>query len=183
MSAGNPFAGFWRRAGAWFIDAFLIYSVYLIIAFFVWDDLLIKQVIEDPGGGESLSAYTPSLLGLLVMGSAVWAYLALQECGKAQATLGKRLFGIKVCNYNGDQISLLTSSYRTWPLWLPGLINSVAILDLLISLVSLAACLSVAFTKRKQGLHDIMAGCLVVKRRAVFSDAQPGQFSNVPPSQ
>jgi uncharacterized RDD family membrane protein YckC len=108
------------------------------------------------------------------MGIAVWAYLALQECGKAQATLGKRLFGIRVCNYNGDRINLFTASYRTWPLWLPGLINSVAILDLLISLVSLAACLSVAFTKRKQGLHDIMAGCLVVKRRAVFSDAPPG---------
>ncbi len=173
MPAGDPFAGFWRRAGAWFIDALLIYAVYLIVAFFIWDDLLIKQVMESPDGGEALFAYTPSLLGLLVMGIAVWAYLALQECGKAQATLGKRLFGIKVCNYNGDRVSLLIASYRTWPLWLPGLINSVAILDLLVSLVSLAACLSVAFTKRKQGLHDIMAGCLVVKRRAVFSDAPP----------
>jgi uncharacterized RDD family membrane protein YckC len=96
--------------------------------------------------------------------------LTLQECGKAQASLGKRLFGIKVCNYNGDRIGFITAGYRTWPLWLPGLINAVAILDLLVSLVSVAACLSVAFTKRKQGLHDIMAGCLVVKRRAVFSD-------------
>jgi uncharacterized RDD family membrane protein YckC len=173
MPEGDPFAGFWRRAGAWFVDAFLIYAVYLFIAFFVWDDLLTKQVIEDPAGGASLSAYAPTLLGLLMVGVAVWAYLALQECSKAQATLGKRLFGLRVCNYNGDRISLLTASYRTWPLWLPGLINSVAILDLIISLAALAACLSVAFTKQKQGLHDMMAGCLVVKRRAVFSDPPP----------
>ncbi len=126
--------------------------------------------MENPTGGSDMFSYAPSLLGLLVVGVTVWLYIAIQESGKAQASIGKRAFGIKVCNYNGEKVSFVTASYRAWPLWLPGLINSVAILDLLVSLVSIAACLSVAFTKRKQGLHDIMAGCLVVKRRAIFSD-------------
>ncbi len=169
--AGDPFAGFLRRAGAWFIDALLIYITYLLVAFFVWDDLLVKTAMQDPDGGEVLYSYVPSLMGLLLVGVATLAYIALQECGRAQATLGKRALGIKVCDYNGNKIGLLTASYRAWPLWLPGLINTVAILDLIVGLASLAACLTVAFTKRKQGLHDIMARCLVVKRQAVFSDA------------
>ena len=178
----DPYAGFWRRTGAWFIDGILIYVTYLLIAFFIWDDLLTKTVMDNPTGNGNMFSYAPSLLGLLVVGVAVWLYIALQESGKTQASIGKRVFGIKVCNYSGDKVSFVTASYRAWPLWLPGLINAVAILDLLVSLVSLAACLSVAFTKRKQGLHDIMAGCLVVKRRAIFSDSpRSGEYSTSPP--
>ncbi len=172
VSGGDPFAGFWRRTAAWFIDALLIYAVYLLIAFFIWDDLLIQTAMLDPDG-EVFYSSIPSLLGLLLVGFATMAYFALLESSRAQATLGKRALGIKVCDYNGDKISLLTAGYRAWPLWLPGLINTVAILDLVVGIASLVACLAVAFTKRKQGLHDIMSRCLVVKRRAVFSDA-PG---------
>ena len=173
VSGGDPFAGFWRRAAAWFIDAVLIYSVYLLIAFLVWDDLLIQTAMHD-NGGEVFYSYVPSLLGLLLVGVATMAYFAFLESSRAQATLGKRILGIRVCDVNGDKISLLTAGYRAWPLWLPGLINTVAILDFVVGIASLVACLAVAFTKRKQGLHDIMSRCLVVKRRAVFSDA-PGQ--------
>ena len=171
LSAGDPFAGFWRRVGAWFIDALIIYATYLIIAFFIWGDLLIKTEMQDPNASEVFYSYVPSPLGLLLVGVGTWAYIALQESSRARATLGKRALGIKVCDYNGDKISLLTASYRAWPLWLPGLINTIAILDFIVGLASLLACLAVAFNKRKQGLHDIMARCLVVKRRAVFSDA------------
>ena len=171
LPAGDPFAGFWRRAAAWFIDALFIYITYLLVAFFIWEDLLVQTAMQDSAGGEVFYSYVPSFLGLLVVGVATLAYFALQESSRARATLGKRALGIRVCDYNGDKISLLTASYRAWPLWLPGLINTVAILDLIVGLASLAACLAVAFTKRKQGLHDIMARCLVVKRQAVFSDA------------
>jgi uncharacterized RDD family membrane protein YckC len=173
LPTGDPFAGFWRRAGAWFVDALVIYTTYLLIAFFIWDDLLMQTAIQDPDSGEVFYSYIPSLLGLLLVGVATLAYFAFQESSRAQATLGKRAFKIRVCNYNGDKISLLTAGYRAWPLWLPGLINTVAILDLVVGLASLLACLVVAFTKRKQGLHDMMSRCLVVKRRAVFSNA-PG---------
>ena len=169
MPTGNPYAGFWRRTGAWIIDACIIYAAYLLIAFFIWDDLLIREVVEN-GTEEGTFFYTPSLLGLLLVGISVWLYIALQECSHAQASIGKRILSIRVCDYNGDRITFLSASYRAWPLWLPGLINSVAILDGIVSLLSIGACLAVLFTKRKQGLHDIMAGCLVVKRRAVFTD-------------
>ncbi len=167
---GNPFAGFWRRAGAWILDAVIIYVTYLLVAFFVWDDLLIRSTVMDPDSGQTLTSYVPSLLGLLVVGIGTLIYFALQESSSAQATLGKRAFSIKVCDYNGDKIKLITAGYRAWPLWLPGLINTIPILDLVIGLISLGACIAVAFTARKQGLHDIMARCLVVKRQAVFSD-------------
>jgi len=167
---GNPFAGFWRRAGAWIFDAVIIYVTYLLVAFFIWDDLLIRSTVVDPESGQTLNSVVPSLLGLLVVGVGTLIYFALQESSRAQATLGKRTFGIKVCDYNGDRISMVTAGFRAWPLWLPGLINTIPILDLVIGLISLGACIAVAFTARKQGLHDIIARCLVVKRQAVFSD-------------
>jgi uncharacterized RDD family membrane protein YckC len=167
---GEPFAGFWRRVGAWFVDALIIYTIYLLVAFFIWDDLLVRATIQDPETGQMLTSYMPSLLGVLLVGFATLAYFALQEASPAQATLGKRMFGIKVCDYNGDRIGIVTAGLRSWPLWLPGFINTLPILDFVIGLVSLGACVSVAFTQRKQGLHDILARCLVVKRQAVFSD-------------
>lgn len=175
LTAGDPFAGFWRRFGAWVIDHILISICFRLVALYVWQDLLVELTIQMPDGAEAIPFRVPSLLGLLVL--VVWtcAYVALQESSRVQATVGKRAFGIKVCDYNGDRISLLTASYRAWPHWLPGLINMILILSLIVAVASLLACLAVAFTKRKQGLHDIMARCLVVKRRAVFSDAPRNQ--------
>ena len=173
FAAGNPFAGFWRRFGAWLIDHILIGISFRLVGLYVWQDLMVELTIEMPDIAEAIPFRVPSLLGLFVLVIWTCAYVALQESSRVQATLGKRALGIKVCNYNGDRISLLTASYRAWPHWLPWLINMVAILSFIVTVASLLACLAVAFTKRKQGLHDMMSRCLVVKRRAVFSDA-PG---------
>ena len=100
LPAGDPFAGFWRRAGAWFIDAVLIYVTYLLVAFFIWDDLLVQTAMQDPDGGELFNSYVPSLLGLLLVGVGTLVYFALQESSRVQATLGKRVLRIRVCDYN-----------------------------------------------------------------------------------
>ncbi|HJN61186.1 MAG TPA: RDD family protein [Alphaproteobacteria bacterium] len=176
LPAGDPFAGFWRRAGARLIDMILIWVGYIIIALFIWQDLAVEVVVKIPDSGEATNWHIPSPLGMLVVGIAAWAYIAVMESSRLQATLGKRALGIKVCDYNGNRIGLFNASTRSWPLWLPWMINTVAILDLIVGMASLGACLAVAFNGRKQGLHDIFARCLVVKRQAVFSDA-PGRSS------
>ena len=94
-----------------------------------------------------------------------WAYLALQESSAAQATVGKRLVGIRVSTEEGARLSVGAATVRAWPLYL----NSAgwivgAWFGGLISLLSVVACLSVAFSSRKQGLHDKMAGAVLTWR-------------------
>ena len=102
--------------------------------------------------------------GTAVLGIAFWAYVALHECGPAQATLGKRMLRLRVTGLDGARVSLLTASFRSWPRWLPGILGVIGVLDAIGGLAALAACIAVAFTRRKQGLHDMMARCLVVRR-------------------
>ena len=96
-----------------------------------------------------------------------WAYFALQECSSAQASVGKRVLGIRVANEQGGRLGLLAATIRTWPLYL----NSLAwagggLLGGLVTLAVFVACISVAFSSRKQGLHDKMAGAVLARRPA-----------------
>jgi uncharacterized RDD family membrane protein YckC len=62
--------------------------------------------------------------------------------------------GIKVTDLSGNAISFGRATVRHF-----GKILSAIIL--------LAGYLMVAFTAKKQGLHDMIAGCLVVKQTAL----------------
>ncbi|GEQ96830.1 hypothetical protein JCM17844_04670 [Iodidimonas gelatinilytica] len=74
------------------------------------------------------------------------------ESSEKQATLGKAAIGIKVTDMNGQRISFLRATGRHF-----GKILSTIIL--------LIGYVMILFTKRKQGLHDMIAGCLVLKER------------------
>ena len=74
------------------------------------------------------------------------------------------MLGLRVTGLDGARISLLTAGYRCWPLWLPGLVSMVFGLNYVVGVAAIAACLTVAFNRRKQGLHDMLARCLVVRR-------------------
>ena len=171
IPAGRPYGGFWRRVGAWIIDGIIILAPFLIVGSVLWPDLIAKTttVRESEGGAFYQITFTTSLIGSIVLGVATWAYMALQESSRAQATLGKRALGIKVTNLTGGRVSLLTATVRSWPVWLPALAGVVSVLDVIAGLAALAACIAVAFTRRKQGLHDMMAKCLVVRHNAVFA--------------
>jgi uncharacterized RDD family membrane protein YckC len=94
-----------------------------------------------------------------------WAYFALQESSAAQATIGKRLLGIRVSTEDGGRLSLAAASLRAWPLYLPNIAWLMGSwLGGLVSLAAFAACICVAFSSRKQGLHDRMAGAVLTRR-------------------
>ena len=158
--------GFWRRLAAWIVDGILVLAGFFIVGIYLWPDLVetTSLVSEVDGARLETVRYAPTMLGAAVLGIAFWAYVALQECGPAQATLGKRMLGLRVTDLEGARISLVTASLRSWPRWLPGILGVIGVLDAIAALAALAACLAVAFTRRKQGLHDMMARCLVVRR-------------------
>ena len=133
----RKFVGFGKRFVAYMIDIVIIMfsaSIVAIVLFFV------------------LSFSSEEAVGQMVM--VVYfivyvSYFILMESSVKQATLGKRLFKIKVINENGTRLSLINSLGRTLGRLLSGAIMGLGYVMIL-------------FTKDKQGLHDKLAKTYVV---------------------
>jgi uncharacterized RDD family membrane protein YckC/Tfp pilus assembly major pilin PilA len=90
-------------------------------------------------------------MGNIVLLAAWWLYFALQESSERQATLGKRAMGIMVTDADGGRLSFGRASGR----------HLAAVLNY--ATLSIGYVLA-GLTQRKQGLHDMAAGTLVVNR-------------------
>lgn len=88
-----------------------------------------------------------AVLSLIV----VWLYFAVMESSESQATLGKHVCGLAVTDTHGRRISFGRASGRYLGKFLSSLILGIGYL-------------MVAFTSRKQGLHDLIAGTLVIRK-------------------
>lgn len=160
------YAGFWLRTVAAVIDSIILAIVYQALSFFLVAPVTPPPDFQDL---EAVLAYANSAMPLqqvILYTVIVWGYFALQESSSAQATLGKRALGIRVSSLDGARLDFAKASLRAWPMFLP---NAAWILGAsmasLVGLVAFVACLTVAFSGRKQGLHDMMAGALVLKTR------------------
>jgi len=122
-----PYAGFWRRAGAYVLD-------YILIS-------IVAQIGVLAVGGP----------GRVLLGIAAILYYPILESSSMQATLGKRVFGIKVTDLHGERIGFGRAFGRLFG----------HILSFLMFGVGFAMAV---FTERRQTLHDKMAGTLVVNR-------------------
>jgi uncharacterized RDD family membrane protein YckC len=80
-----------------------------------------------------------------------WLYFALQESSGWMATFGKRLMGLAVQGVDGRQLSFSRASIRWLGRWASGL------------LLGLGYMLAL-FTDKRQTLHDLLAGTVVVQR-------------------
>ena len=80
-----------------------------------------------------------------------WLYYALMESSEKQATIGKLALGLAVTDTHHRQISFLRATGRHFAKWVSGLILFIGYI-------------MIAFTEKKQGLHDMLADTLVVKR-------------------
>jgi uncharacterized RDD family membrane protein YckC len=133
------YAGFWRRFLALIIDGFIFGAVESIFAAFA-------RAL----GGSSVSVVGQYVYGFMIFFQIL--YFSFFEASSRQATPGKMAMGIVVTGLEGERISFWRSLGRT-------LGKIVSMLTLFIGFIM------VAFTARKQALHDMFAGCLVVKRR------------------
>src|SRR5439155_12619409 len=90
--------------------------------------------------------------GPLILMGVVWvAYQALLESSTLQATVGKLLFGIVVTDTNGQRIGLPVAAVRAMSKALSGVLLMIGYIMAL-------------FTARRQALHDLIAGTLVLKK-------------------
>jgi uncharacterized RDD family membrane protein YckC len=75
--------------------------------------------------------------------------------------------GIGVTDLEGKRVDFGKATLRYALPWLGNLIALMPALALPGSLLLIVDSLVVAFTPKKQALHDVMAGCLVVNRSSV----------------
>jgi len=149
-AAGQPtgYGGFWIRVVAYIIDAIILNVGFGIIARILGIDLF----AVDPARMDAAEAMSQlgSFQGIVLVGA--WLYFALMESSPRGATVGKMALGLRVVDEQGQRISFLRATGRFFAKFISGLILMIGYL-------------MVAFTDRKRGLHDIMAGTLVVKIR------------------
>lgn len=140
-------AGFWWRVLASFIDLPVLIFLSVTIAFVV--DLYFPDGIEDPAAF-GIADKTFGIICWLYFTVVYWLYFALMESSRGQGTVGKMACGLKVTGLNGKRISFLRATVRY-------------LAKFLSFLIFLIGYLMVGLTRRKQGLHDIVAGTLVVR--------------------
>ncbi|KRF02199.1 transporter [Frateuria sp. Soil773] len=167
-AALEDYAGFWKRVAAYILDLILLYIPTSLIEKMGGGDAArnaLEQALAASGGNPQLALaaqqqfYAVMWPAMLASGLLAWAYFALCESSRWQATVGKLALGIRVTDLQGRRISLGRAIGRY-----PGKILSAFILCI--------GFLMVAWTQRKQGLHDMLAGTLVLNGRAgEFQDA------------
>jgi uncharacterized RDD family membrane protein YckC len=141
----GEYGGFWRRFAAYLIDSIIVF-----IAMSVLGSLLgLGTTTAETGDWSASFAYSaddaPSTLMSLAIGI---AYFAGLESSAWQATIGKKALNMVVTDVNGRRISFLRAVGRYFA-------------KILSAVILMIGYIMVAFTKRKQGLHDMLAGTLV----------------------
>jgi len=111
------------------------------------------------------------LIGLLVLGSALaMFYRMIFEGSRMQATPGKYLVGLKAVHADGRTMMFVGSALRSWPWWLTGALGAlVPALMPAAGVLCTLALLPILWDERRRGLHDRMAGTVVVSRDSVLA--------------
>ena len=142
-----PKAGFWIRLVAWIADIVCLFLATIALA------VLVLTTIWFGGrlGGEindqvmALAGYSSAII---VMASG-FLYFTLFVGSRGQ-TPGKLLFGLRIVRVNGQEMTYGRACLRSL-CW---------ILSLLLFSVGF---LMIAFTRQKQGLHDMLTGTYVIR--------------------
>ena len=143
------YGGFWRRVVAFIVDGLIIGAVMLPFGIGLGLAHMMTLFHEEEMTGEMFaSMLAASMMVWLIRVLVSWIYGAGFESSRFQATPGKMLLALKVTDLNGGRISFARATGRQVGKWVSGIILGIGYL-------------LVAFSDRKQGLHDMMAGTLV----------------------
>jgi uncharacterized RDD family membrane protein YckC len=167
------YAGFWPRAGAYIIDWIISTVLALIIAEAI---TFISLTILNMKGVDThyfvMVKNYPALIGVWVTVIVYILYFSLMDSSKKQATYGKRIFKIQAVNMELGRLSLLRAVIKyliMWPI-------SFLILGSQFFLpIMLLMAIPIIFTTKKQGLYDMISGCLVINKNAVegITESEP----------
>ena len=156
----SKYAGFWLRFVAYIIDYLIIQVMQSFVVLPIFGAL--GFTIATTGDIDFDAMSDAELFGMIAaIASAAGAailisiaiqilYYALMESSKYQATLGKLALGLKVTDMDGKKLDFGRSFLRQLGKIVSGMIF-------------LIGYIMAGLTAKKQALHDMIAGALVVK--------------------
>lgn len=144
-SGSQDYAGFWTRFCAAFIDGFIVNILNFGVGFAI--GLVLAMAAGQQGGVAEFAQVIAGLAGVVVQ----WLYFAIQESSESQATIGKKALGIIVTGVNGERLSFGRATGRHFAK-IPS------------AMICVIGFIMAGFTEKKQALHDMIAGCLVVRK-------------------
>ena len=150
-TVAQPYGGFWIRVLAYIVDRFVVGIIFTPILIYFGLRLASKLHGIPPNDPDQLGPIFHFVgnvgpIALIVQ----WLYEALLTSSTWQATVGKHILDLKVTDEQGNRISFERATGRYFAKIISNLTLGIGYL-------------MVAFTERKQGLHDMIAGTLVVK--------------------
>ncbi|MBE0338315.1 RDD family protein [Paenibacillus sp. 23TSA30-6] len=155
------YGGFWKRTAAFVIDLIIVTVMALLVAG-IFSMIPVLLDMEEVGFIKALHMLWPLILWLIVP----WLYCVLWESSNAQATPGKLAFSLIVVNEEGKRLGFMHASGRYW---------IKAISGVFVHIIYIV----VAFTAKKQGLHDLCAKTLVVNKKELQRHEQHPSLSPV----
>ena len=141
-------AGFLKRTIAFVIDAIIL----SIICSLLFPLLIVLKLYPQNPMNITLTTHLMTIIFFLLI---YFFYFIFPEASPWQATLGKKILGIKVVDTHGHRISIGRSVGR----------NINMILSSMTFCIGYLMCL---WTDKSQCLHDMISGCMVVT-----SDVEP----------
>jgi uncharacterized RDD family membrane protein YckC len=138
------YAGFWRRGLALAIDGVVLLLPVYLVAY------TLSRAWVSTYGDSYEAANGAQMLQLAVGVGLVWLYSALFESSEWCATPGKRVLGMRVREASGAPLGFWRAGARS-----AGKLVSVLVFGI--------GFLVAALNRRRQALHDFMAGTVVEK--------------------
>lgn len=142
-NAPAEYASFGQRLLAAIVDGLIIGFASLII-----NVVLALLGLSRFGNDNGVSDIVASNFEGLLIG---WLYEAVMTSSYRQGTFGKMALGLKVTDMSGNRLSFGRASARHFA-------------KILSSLICLIGYFVALFTERKQALHDLIAGTVVLKK-------------------
>jgi uncharacterized RDD family membrane protein YckC len=156
-SAARPvaYAGFWLRFVAFIIDQLLLYFVGMILFLPFAASMstgMRGMMTGRPPDVQTLFPMIHAMLRLALLRMVIhWLYYSLLESSAWQGTLGKKALGLEVTDLDGNRISFGRATGRFFA-------------KIISSIILFIGYIMAGFTEKKQALHDILAGTLVIRK-------------------
>jgi uncharacterized RDD family membrane protein YckC len=147
------YAGFWLRFVAWFIDRIVLQFAGSIITLPFAASMGIRELMRShPSSPEDFIPLFENMrkffLIILVL---EWLYYALLESSAWQATLGKKALGLEVTDLAGARITFGRATGRYFARYISFFTIGIGYI-------------MAGLTEKKQALHDMIAGTLVIRK-------------------